>query len=621
MMMLKFDRTAPTFLLVSALGGAALLVTSGCEDAASKQAQQNAEQIIDARSAYLEAVASENKVASLQSVASGLPAGSESEGAALMTATAQLDAAERMIAEARGLEEENRSRRTAVHGIAAAALQLSSLAEAHEGFDDAPVRSILSGSSQRVDETIRSIQQQIDELEEPVAAIEAANAAAGQQVAALRAQSRDLREQAFAAGDLSGHALVRQAVDIDKQADAIEAEMATREIELMGLRSQLDVAEVHRDLLNDRKQKTADASESVSQTIAQFDSIAGEVRSRLSELRNQVATAMQAIDANAKSLDALYGEAEDAADGAAHAASSVQSRDTPAAAMLEARAQQARGRSMASKAAGLADHALLLTKLRDVGDPIGAGQYTGQLAGVTGAAESASAESVSAFTEAMALVERAGGDRDAALLKQLLNQAATGEPVDFSQFLPDEPDSPAGTGGTTSSSGFQSHDQLMAHLRQIAGQPDSLSRMLDLVHVPNASAQQMMDAFRGWLASAQALDAAVQSRFPQVAQQFNMMQMIGMFMPDFSGAAVVDQSDSRAVYSIRNGLGMADQMTLVKVGESWWLDGADMQDASATAQLQQQSQVFADLARRVQAGEFANEQQLQAAMQQAMGGG
>jgi len=611
--------------LAAGLGAAVFL--AGCEDESAEQALEQKREIQQIGRDYALTVGGEGEAESIATRSAGAATGTDgsSQAAALLEASARRDLASAWLKDAGELEAENRARRSVVRGLASGSTTVGAAAHSLQQFDPGATRQQIQQELARARTRLEEARTRVRELEGPVQTLVSENESDRQQVADLRAQSRELREQAFEQGDVEGFDEIKQAVALDQQADEIEALIARREIELMGLRSRLDYHRTRVAQFEDLIERANEALAALESSGATYAERAGELTGDLGGMRQRVNAELAEIESTMAQLDDLYNQINTALETAASKAQmAARGPGAESAKLLQTRVLQLAGASHRMRAAAHDDHAALLALLAGIEALEGAGDFSSQAQQARQMQASEMQAAQEAFTSAAQVLS--GMQGDAAMLRTQLEAAAQGEAVDLSAFRS------ANAGGSSpaapSGAGASSPEALLRALRQAEQQGDA-SGLVGLIHASNSAGQAMKQALGPMIAAIQELDQAIQQQFGKSMNELGpgsgQMNISGFSDLD---DARIDTSGGGAAIVVSTPMG-EDRTPLIEVNGSWYIDGdalAEQQGgAQAAAMMQQMSQAisraFRDLARKIRDGEITTEEQLGEAMMNAFMGG
>jgi predicted nucleic acid-binding Zn-ribbon protein len=410
-------------------------MATGCEDAETQAAVERSRQITAASQQYPGAYFEADREQALQALAGGL--GDEADAGAIIQAAAARDIAAARLNEAAVLEAENRGDRAAMAGIARGAMRLTSLSNAFTSFDQSANAAAIDAAGAEAAETLGAMQTAIADLERPVADLEAQNQQDRQQIERLRTQARQLYDKAFELGDLNGFPSFQQAIDLDKQADAIEDRVVQREIELLDLQSQLGFAQAHATELQNQIDSAAQARAALDDSATQLEGAAAAMTTQNSAFGRTFQEALGRVQQRMDQLAGIYDGAASKIDEAARLAQGQ------GAGIIRVRAQLLKGELNQMRARGLADHVALLTTLASAGSVGDAGQFRSALDSASQELEAANQAAAAAYQEASQALNSVGGSSaQTARLRQQLDAATGGASAPPAPPAPTQPETP-----------------------------------------------------------------------------------------------------------------------------------------------------------------------------------
>jgi len=425
---------AVSFTLAASVG--AVFVLGGCEDEADAQRLAASTALRDASLKYADAATAEDRAGALESAAQALAgAGSGSGGAgdsagaaALLEASARRDLAAIRVAVAQSHHSVLRGLRVEMMGMAGVSRQANAAAGSLDGFDRSAIESSISATRQQLQAALEQATAAQSRLQQPVDQMTAASEADRAKVNALRDKARQHRENAFELGNgPASHAETLAAVEVDRQADVIEAGMSLREVELGGLRSQLAIATVTVDQLRQQIETAYENSAGLSANEGNFDQGASGLREQSSAMRTAFQAAWQSAGTESDALAAAAGEAITQIDqGVAKCDVAARGPDASSARVLKARLLQLKARALALQAASAADQVTLTRMLVESGSALGdAAAFQAELQAATATHAAMSQQAHSAFTEAAAALDGVSGaaQADVAIFKAELSSA------------------------------------------------------------------------------------------------------------------------------------------------------------------------------------------------------
>lgn len=361
---------------------ATLLAATGCEDSAARQRENMQATITDAagdlwQSSSVVTSPSGDEVEKarrdLERVVSTLGKAGEGDRrqqavAALLAAQASSRLGAMSVAQANRIESAHRSTRSVVNGLIDTTVRLDLLAESLESMDVAQELATLDERRGQTEQMLQALSRQVAALDGPIDDQATANRDARAVTAGLREEAAKLRRAAGDLGDKDGFPLFEQAVEKDRAADAIDLEVAQREIDLRyALVPQHEVASTIVEHLQARLASIDDARASLQELAASSAAEAQRTRDESASLRQRIDAEMSALAASIEGvLKDLYARADSDFQRAASKARSATSGGADvvgAARLAAARAGQDQGDMNMQRARGLSDQAALLERL------------------------------------------------------------------------------------------------------------------------------------------------------------------------------------------------------------------------------------------------------------------
>lgn len=274
-------------------------------------------------------------------------------------------AAHRHLAElelARGLEAaaDAAATRAAAGEQIRAAARISDLAT-QVVVDEADAEELVAMAVRAMRTARQQAASNLAELDGPIADLQSLNEADLQQAGRLNRQANDLRAEARSVGYAAGLDRYQEAIDLERQAAAVEFRVASRQNELTNRlepESRLEQAEIAGfEAAIERLENSIDA---IGDRVGRLDEAGIAMRAAVAGLRGTVERMLADADPAiaAEHFEAARGHAEAAATAAARAGRSQQD--------AVARADLLRGRALAMMAAEHRAHAAVLRQAADV---------------------------------------------------------------------------------------------------------------------------------------------------------------------------------------------------------------------------------------------------------------
>ncbi len=553
------------------------------------------------------------------------------------------------------IEAGQRARRDLIHGLVQVATRLDSMVAGLDAIRTEELQDELAQARLETSQALTTFSEQVASLDGPMAEHSQQNRAARQEVDRLREEARLLHNRAAELGPAAGYSTLARGLDLDRQADRIEYDLAQREIEMRY------TTESEHALAGSAVQRIRDRLEAIDGASSGLDELAGtadqEARATLAllgEIREAIDAALGELDGATGELDRLYERAAEAFDRSASTAKSaatwVRGNTDVADAVRLAAAQgyQELGRVHLAKAWGLDDQAALLERLVATGMvETGGAQRTART--LRQAAQEAAGQGSAAYANAGGVLDQVSGQTTRAQLERLkarmssLESAVTGEPVAAEPVAAPAPAARAASTPTRTPAeapasvtavygrGAESPQALVAALAGVSDIVAVTRFNLDYSWVELNSPDER-EFYESAIRSSRAtldLEDAFGEMYGTGFMAMSAQAMSGGQMAEVArliGAEVAlgDVSGDRGTIQVTAD-GETDALTMVRADGRWYIDGTEQARellASSNPQMagmvQTMTTVMRDLAGRVRAGEFASIQDAMMAMGQAM---
>jgi len=540
----------------------------------------------------------------------------------------------------RDLESDLRAQRAATSPRIDSAVRLGILAAALESFDPAADRASLERLRAEAVEAIEASRRRVGELDQPVAALVADNETSRALLLELEREEAQLRAQARGAGPIGGFKFVEQAAEKRTQADAFRVRIARNDVQLAELTPEQTMALLGAEQGSQIVQTLDVATADLNSMRESAQQLAAASRARINAIRDEVATAVGAIDSSISGpLTEFHGEAvrdfEKAAQFSQRGATPDAGRDGQLAAKVSvATAQQALAQAHWSFALALGDQVAFLERIAAIpglaADP---DALRSAAAALTTTREEAVQQAKAAAEAALESAGQSASDTpDNAMIKAnlvALIDAMSGKTMKLSgSALANAP--------TSEVPGFESPETLLAYFQQIdAAPPDA------------ATVRSMAYAFRASSSKGRLLQGFMGTMFEDGAEFFAATagKFGGSALGAGDGSAMASEPSKLKVGEVRENKATLDPtepgvkaVPLIRSGGRWYIDmdgviatgGPEVQQSLAAAQMFQQAapmmdkiragirSASSDVATRVKAGEFSSGEEAQVAFQMAI---
>lgn len=644
--------------MVLTLGLAAACTGFGCEDSAARRRADVQETIVtaarDLRAADAKLGAGpevqaqfRQVVTSLRNTTDGEPA--QRAAADRLAATAHRALASIAKAEAARLESENRSRRTAAHGLIGTAVRLDALATGLESIDVRAEFDRLDEARHRSEDDLDQYSRELAVLDRPVSELTEQNRMARTDVDRLRTEANRLRRDSSDLGPAHGFGAFEESLELDRQADLIEHEIAQRELELrFSLEPDHERAAAAVARTQTQIEQIDDARRSIQEFTDAMAAEAGSTRDAIAEHREELATTLGEIEqTSAGLLDEYYNDAATNLEQAAAKSKSAarMARDDADVARIEAtRAYIDLGELWSVRARGLGGQIALGRRLDQTpASAIGAGGLS--TADLESAHQEALRKAREAYGNARETLKSVSGrtaraelDRLNANLDRLLASTAADTPPPDAPAPParggGEP-APTASGGEADGNGAATPADLVAAIGA-AGDLEAqtaLAARYTHVDVETREQQDLWTAISESSRASAELDGAIRNAFGT-----GLVELGGQMMGVSSDLAGVDAAELGQVDGDRGTIrvtaqGQSEDLPIVRVAGRWYIDATEqfaavaeqlgasdpLSSVQATAFIQSITEAMSGLTKRVGGGEFATAQEVMVALGQAMG--
>ena len=340
-------------------------------------------------------------------------------------------------------------------------------------------RQALQQQRQNVAQQAASMRQTLEELRQPAAERRALNERDVERVVELRDEANEMLRRASELGPTDGFTSFQNAIDLRRQADALEYRISGRDIEIIyEIQPNVDLTET---LLRQLERFVSTVERAVAQ-VGEFDEmfegLSASMVQRRQSLRDEISDGMAELaERMGGDLTALYDEAraelERAAGQAQQAAARARGTGTDHIRMIEARIQETLSRLAWFRAGGLDEQARLLQGVINAGDAMGpVTRYRDELEDVTRRRDQwtdVAREAVNASLQALDMLTGQAAQNATAVRRnlELLRDLLAGEEVDFDavddlpgDLPPIQDDEVSGAAGMTDLSGIDPNQEI-----------------------------------------------------------------------------------------------------------------------------------------------------------------
>ena len=176
-----------------------------------------------------------------------------------------------------------------LRAMADVAVRMSSFASARENNPGQTDIQVLSDRREQISAQVEQLRQQSAQTDEPIRSTMADLELAAESVSSLRRQAQQARDEAAVAGTLERFPIIEKAIDLEREADRIEAEMMRKELSLeLAYRPAKEMFNRSRGDLEAMVAEIDAASGSLEQSARDTRDAAAAARSALSELDGKI---------------------------------------------------------------------------------------------------------------------------------------------------------------------------------------------------------------------------------------------------------------------------------------------------------------------------------------------
>jgi hypothetical protein len=417
-------------LILTSMVGLATIsaLLTGCDDSAARQ-RAEVQDAIQAASREISAIspasldpqsddfdatraALKRQVSTLQGLSGGTPG--QDEGRKRLVATTLRTTAEMTLAEVASMQAQHDHAQRVLASQVRAAMRLGATADAMQQIELSAQHDNLEEVRTAASAIISQFSSRMAELDLPISEREEANRQDSTDATQLRENANDLRREARELGFSEGFQKLQQAVQLERQADQKEYDIAQRELDLeLEYGPEHALAEARVNQIQALITATEATDRELVELRQQLQNSAEQTREVIGQLRQAVDRAWPALMTQSETIAQLNA---DAVADLNKAASQAARNDK----MLQARIYALLGRAHWEKAQLLAGKQLLLTQLVSAGDLLGGtAPYRQQLQATQGAQQQAVEETGVAYQNALSALEQVR-DRNVETEKQAL---------------------------------------------------------------------------------------------------------------------------------------------------------------------------------------------------------
>ncbi|HWB19758.1 MAG TPA: hypothetical protein VG711_05615 [Phycisphaerales bacterium] len=576
---------------------------------------------------------------------------------ALLIANANRSLADLAIAQAADIEREMTSDRVAIHTSARSLLSLAALNNGQQAISTAPLRQDLQQASASASASTDELLKDVNALNEPINDLTQQKAADSKKIEELRLHAQQLLREASERGPSEGLSTFQQAMQILAQSDKLEIALYSRDIKLENdLQPAHSLAmtkiEGHRAVMSgiDETNQTFDAFDSAQKTSQ------SETSTLISDRASQIEKSLKSLsDRKSTDLQPLYQTAldnlEKAKKAAQQAASKLKGADAVPANILLAQLELTEGRV----------HTAAAHDASAVYRPLALVARVPQASKFKSAADEALASATSeldaartAFTSAKDTIGKVSGSGSNASLVTSLQKNLDDAIADLNppsadiDPLPTEVDESSSAPAASSTDAASSDDAAPQDSRPVpdsggAESPEALiNRVNELAALDVSAADKSEGLGELMYADTDQGRSLINFTTTMVKTAFELVDAMtvkfgadetkaalskgqtnkALDFPKLSMNDITEQSETRVVLK-SDMLDTGDNsLTLIKLGNRWFIDADEAGEQAGAAVQMMASMVapamkaIADVSRRVRAGEFETAEAAANAMEQ-----
>lgn len=556
-----------------------------------------------------------------------------------MTELASMD-----MVRAENHERVNASISAQVIGIIQGGLNLNRMLESRQAIDLQTSRSQLSRDMERAETELGQLNEQLAELEGPIADREGQNTRDAEEVNALRKSSDELFRDARERGYASGFNSFKEAIQARRTADRIEYEIAQREIVLdLNLKAEQGYINLNARQINKAIEAISDAQAAIDTHEKTGTEDLRNTVQLIATLRGDLDALLQKLaDTTNNELNPLYDSAQEYLEKAAREAQSAAGKagrngDANGPDLIGIRAQESLGKLHRAKSRGISNRRKLYELIHQAREVFSEDSVLPKIEELNQQHDDAVEKAKAAYTQAIQLLSQVNNPKaqnEINAFRQSLDLAlASLEGHDVSARLNPQTggaagDSTAGQPENTADSGhgFSTPESLLDFLKS-AKASSNLEAFFGTVHISSEQSRREINAGLAFFDAFADLEKAITRQFQssdesrQIGQLTSGLSMvISMMIPDLDQAQEMNRTNDRVTLRVTNVLGMEDSLDLIRVNGSWYLDMDDdetdpAEDQQRLDEMAASTRMINQITQQINLGQIATMQQLQSAMQ------
>ncbi len=516
-------------------------------------------------------------------------------------------------------------------------LQLDEFVQATSAIDVTDETEALNSARSGATTQLGQLSDMLAQLDGPIGQLTSANRADLDRINMLRRDAEELVQMAGELGPADGFPQYEQALQMQREAGAIETQISHREVDLAyqyepqqeTADSQAQQLQRYIDALDQAKQKLGEivdtVSNEVSKTNQQMSALQNELDNRLAAIASAVSGPIET--AHQEGIQA----AEQALSGARSAARDSKSNSGK---LLEAQLFETQGRLHWSKARALAAQISVLERVIAAGNVIrSASNAQRALNDATSSYEAAITSAKDSYTAAQTALPGGNIEGMDALRRSLDLAIGTisGQSMqDMQQQTPTLTNPGAPIAGDGSTDGFASPEAALTAFKTIDPmKPESSMIVINAIHTTTPLQVQFVDAAAEANQRSTELHYAIEQTLGQNALDA-LAQMGAAATPDYSTATILQQdAETATIEADMLQPGMSERFTIgLKRVENVWLVTFEsfqqefsmpgMSISDSIKMMQAMSSALQDLTTQVTSGKITNQEEFMMAIQTAM---